>query len=77
MLYYYLIRKWSENGKLTGRQYVAKTIVTTRRVQDHAFDGSRNRYGVSESPLIERQPPCSHGPTTRVLWLVAFFSSSV
>ncbi len=29
LLYYYLIRKWSENGKLNGNQYVAKTIVTT------------------------------------------------
>ncbi len=36
LLYYYLIRKWSENGKLTGRQYVAKTIVTTELLADIA-----------------------------------------
>lgn len=36
LLYYYLIRKWSENGKLTGRQYVAKTIVTSELLADIA-----------------------------------------
>ncbi len=36
LLYYYLIRKWSENGKLTGNQYVAKTIVTTELLADIA-----------------------------------------
>lgn len=36
LLYYYLIRKWSENGKLTGRQFVAKTIVTTELLADIA-----------------------------------------
>jgi phosphoglucomutase len=36
LLYYYLIRKWSENGKLTGNQYVAKTIVTTELLTDIA-----------------------------------------
>ncbi|KPL09169.1 MAG: phosphoglucomutase, partial [Bacteroides sp. SM23_62] len=36
LLYYYLIRKWSENGKLTGIQYVAKTIVTTELLADIA-----------------------------------------
>lgn len=29
LLIYYLLRKWSENRKLNGRQYVVKTIVTT------------------------------------------------
>ncbi len=29
ILIYYLVRKWKENGKLTGKQYVVKTIVTT------------------------------------------------
>jgi len=29
VLIYYLIRKWSENGKLKGREYIVKTIVTT------------------------------------------------
>jgi phosphoglucomutase len=41
LLNYYLIRKWSENGKLTGRQYVAKTIVTTELLADIA-----GKYGV-------------------------------
>lgn len=29
LLLYYLLRKWDENRKLNGRQYVVKTIVTT------------------------------------------------
>lgn len=29
LLIYYLLRKWSENRKLDGRQYIVKTIVTT------------------------------------------------
>jgi phosphoglucomutase len=41
LLYYYLIRKWSENGKLTGRQFVAKTIVTTDLLAEIA-----TKYGV-------------------------------
>jgi phosphoglucomutase len=36
LLYYYLIRKWSEGGKLSGNQYVAKTIVTTELLADIA-----------------------------------------
>ena len=41
LLYYYLLSKWSENGKLDGRQYVAKTIVTTELLADIA-----GKYGV-------------------------------
>ena len=41
LLYYYLIRKWSENGKITGNQYVTKTIVTTELLSDIA-----RKYGV-------------------------------
>lgn len=29
LLLYYLLRKWQENGKIKGKQYVVKTIVTT------------------------------------------------
>ncbi|MFH2094386.1 MAG: phospho-sugar mutase [Bacteroidota bacterium] len=29
ILIYYLLRRWSENNKLTGREYIVKTIVTT------------------------------------------------
>ena len=36
VLIYYLIRKWSENGKLKGREYIAKTIVTTELMSDIA-----------------------------------------
>jgi phosphoglucomutase len=41
LLYYYLLRKWSENGKLNGNQYVAKTIVTTNLLTEIA-----DKYGV-------------------------------
>jgi phosphoglucomutase len=36
VLIYYLIRKWSENGKLKGREYIVKTIVTTELMADIA-----------------------------------------
>jgi phosphoglucomutase len=36
VLLYYLIRKWSENGKLKGREYIVKTIVTTELMADIA-----------------------------------------
>lgn len=36
LLIYYLIRKWSENGKLNGREYIVKTIVTTELMADIA-----------------------------------------
>ncbi len=29
LLIYYLLKKWQENGKLTGKQYIVKTIVTS------------------------------------------------
>ncbi len=41
LLYYYLLRKWTENDKLTGKQYVAKTIVTTELLAEIA-----RKYGV-------------------------------
>jgi phosphoglucomutase len=33
---YYLIRRWKELGKLTGKEYVVKTIVTTEIIKDVA-----------------------------------------
>ncbi|MFH6982547.1 phospho-sugar mutase [Marinoscillum luteum] len=33
LLLYYLLRKWKENGKLNGKQYVVKTIVTTDLIE--------------------------------------------
>ena len=36
VLIYYLLERWKENGKLTGNEYVAKTIVTTDLIADIA-----------------------------------------
>ncbi|MFT4736913.1 MAG: phosphoglucomutase [Cyclobacteriaceae bacterium] len=33
LLVYYLLLKWKENGKLTGNEYVVKTIVTTELIK--------------------------------------------
>ena len=37
----YLLKRWKENGKLNGNQYLVKTIVTTELLKDMA-----DRYGV-------------------------------
>ncbi len=42
LLVYYLLRKWKENGKINGKQFVAKTIVTTDVIRNIA-----NHYGVN------------------------------
>lgn len=36
VLVYYLIEKWKASGKITGKEYVVKTIVTTELVRDIA-----------------------------------------
>lgn len=36
MLIHYLLRKWKENNKLTGKQFIAKTIVTTDLIRNIA-----------------------------------------
>lgn len=36
ILVYYLLRKWKENGKLTGKEYIVKTIVTSELLIDIA-----------------------------------------
>ncbi|MBN2172980.1 MAG: phospho-sugar mutase [Bacteroidales bacterium] len=41
ILIYYLLRKWKENGKLTGNEYIVKTVVTSEILKDIA-----NRYNV-------------------------------
>jgi len=41
LLIYYLITKWKENGLLTGKEYIVKTIVTTELIADMAND-----YGI-------------------------------
>ncbi len=36
LLVYYLLTKWKENGKLTGNEFIVKTIVTTELLADMA-----------------------------------------
>jgi phosphoglucomutase len=36
VLIYYLLKKWNENGKLTGKEYIVKTIVTSELLVDIA-----------------------------------------
>ncbi len=36
MLTYYLLSQWSERGKLTGREYIVKTVVTTELIAEMA-----------------------------------------
>jgi phosphoglucomutase len=36
LLVHYLIKKWSDNGKLQGKEYIVKTIVTTELLKDIA-----------------------------------------
>ncbi|MDC0584501.1 phospho-sugar mutase [Bacteroidales bacterium] len=36
VLLYYLLNKWKENGKLVGKEYIVKTIVTTELLADMA-----------------------------------------
>ncbi len=44
LLIYYLLRRWKEMGKLTGSQYVVKTIVTTDLIEDIARDFTVKSY---------------------------------
>ncbi len=36
LLSYYLLSQWSERGKLTGKEYIVKTVVTTELIADMA-----------------------------------------
>lgn len=36
VLFYYILKKWQEQGKLNGRQFIAKTIVTTELIREIA-----------------------------------------
>src|SRR4030043_290887 len=47
VLIYYLIRKWSETGKLKGQEYIVKTIVTTELMADIAA-----KYNVETSDVL-------------------------
>ncbi len=41
LFFYYMMRKWAEKGKITGKEFIVKTIVTTEMLVDIA-----KRYGV-------------------------------
>lgn len=46
ILIYYLIKKWKENNKLTGKEYIVKTIVTTDLISDIAKKYSIEHFEV-------------------------------
>lgn len=46
LLVYYLLRRWSELGKLDGKQFVAKTIVTTSLIEKIASTYKVDCYNV-------------------------------
>jgi len=44
LLIYYLLKKWKENGKLTGNEYIVKTIVTSEILKDMAVKADVEYY---------------------------------
>lgn len=40
LLTYYLLRRWKETGKLTGKEFIVKTVVTTDLIREMAEDHS-------------------------------------
>ncbi len=46
ILIYYLLTKWKENGKLTGNEFVVKTIVTTELLADMAIKNDVEYFDV-------------------------------
>ncbi len=46
LLVYYLLTKWKENGKLTGREFIVKTIVTTELLADMAVKNEVEYFDV-------------------------------
>jgi phosphoglucomutase len=46
LLIYYLLNKWQENGKLTGNEFIVKTIVTTELLADIADKYQVEHYDV-------------------------------
>lgn len=46
LLMYYLLHKWNENGKLTGNEFIVKTIVTSELLFDMADKYKVDRYDV-------------------------------
>ncbi len=47
LLIYYLIRKWAEQGRLKGKEYIVKTIVTTELLSEIS-----NHYGVEHYDVL-------------------------
>ena len=47
LLVFYLLTKWKEKGKLKGKEYICKTIVTTELLSDIA-----DRYGVEHFDVL-------------------------
>lgn len=46
ILIYYILRKWKENGKLTGKEYIVKTVVTSDLLNDIASHFGVEHYDV-------------------------------
>ncbi len=46
LIIYYLLSQWSEKGKLKGREYIVKTIVTTELLKDIAKDFNTECFDV-------------------------------
>ena len=44
LLLYYLLKRWEENGKLTGNEYIVKTIVTSEILKDMAVKAGVEYY---------------------------------
>jgi phosphoglucomutase len=47
LLFYYILKKWKENGKLNGKQFIVKTIVTSELLIDIA-----NKFGVESFDVL-------------------------
>jgi phosphoglucomutase len=46
LLFYYVIRKWQETGRLKGNQFIVKTIVTSELLKDIAVSFNLKYYNV-------------------------------
>ncbi len=46
LLMYYLMTKWNENNKITGKEFIIKTIVTTELLKDIAIKNNVECYDV-------------------------------
>ena len=46
MLIYYLMKQWKAKGKITGNEFIVKTIVTSELLKDIALDHGVESYDV-------------------------------